>query len=680
MFDLTFDIFKDCIKEIENILNNQGKNENNNNLYKLFAISYIKIYLNKLVYYIYNKKQHIGSIKDITKEIIGTDINNLFRKVLKIYIFKLFYNIMNKDLNALKDYNYSNSEIDFTDIILENLEIITEQKSHTDEKYKNYPLLKYFTYTEYNTRDNFKKELGEDYMKKYPILYKYLSEENGDVKKMEYFANFNDFCNYMIDYYSFNISRENAKEKNIENESIFNEASFKKRFDNFITSWDKIKSKCTKYKHHHDMGEKTLSKNDKLAYFLNDVNEEGNGMYIASAYQNFINWQNQFLQSIIDIGKDKKYLDFYIEELEKKIPIYEASSNQALSLNSCFLNSDYSDFDELINIYTKRNIYNKDGTIDYLKYNKFIYDISSIEEELAKLILTGKCLFESDNLKLVKYWGEGFNGKSDILDKFYKKYKQIDLNKKEKENIVSFIKENKREDYKPLFGGLQLLIFYLTNNNAKVDDKILNIITNAPEYVKLDKMGTNFFNGKGKDLKIQQIMHVFFFFEHLCFNELCKNLNNKYKEQIPEDIKKIIDEKLLNNNKKDENDKNEKNDQNVQKDNNENNINDKIKIKELGAAVRRFISRYLVGSRADTGFPKTLLLPNLNKIELWEEKFGKNDNLEEELSNKLEDLKITVGQSFEFYEKIKEEDEKEVLSYLEDDDVKPKPKPKKRII
>ena len=421
------------------------------------------------------------------------------------------------------------------------------------------------------------------------------------------------------------------------------------------------------------MGEKTLSKSDKLAYFLNDTNEEGNGMYIASAYQNFINWQNQFLQSIIDIGKDKKYLDFYIEELEKKMPIYEASSNQALSLNSCFLNSDYSDFDELINIYTKRNIYNKDGTIDYLKYNTFIYDISSIEEELAKLILTGKCLFESDNLKLVKYWGEGFNGKSDILDKFYKKYKQIDLNDKEKEQIISFIRENKRDDYKPLFGGLQLLIFYLTNNNAKVDDTILNIISNAPEYLRIDEMGRKFFNDKGKDLKIEQIMHVFFFFEHLCFTELRKNLNHQYKEQIPEDIKKIIDEKLLNNNKKDENDKNENNDQNVQKDNNEkndnDNDNDKIKIKELGAAVRRFISRYLVGSRADTG-PNSLLLPNLNKIELWEEKFGKNDNLEEELSNKLEDLKITVGQSNEFYEKIKEEDEKEVLSYLEDDEEK----------
>ena len=157
-------------------------------------------------------------------------------------------------------------------------------------------------------------------------------------------------------------------------------------------------------------------------------------MYIAAAYQNFINWQNEFLQYIIDKGKNKKNLDFYIDELNKQVPVYEANSNQILSLN-CFSSSIYEDFDELINTFSKRNIYNN-GTINYSEYNTFKYDLSSIEEELAKLLLAGKCLFEKENLKLVKYLGEDFNGKSDILDSFYKKYTQIELNKEEKENIV----------------------------------------------------------------------------------------------------------------------------------------------------------------------------------------------------------------------------------------------------
>ena len=127
-------------------------------------------------------------------------------------------------------------------------------------------------------------------MKEFPILYKYLSEENDDAKKMECFVNINDFSNYMIDYYSFNISRKDAKNNNLESESIFIDAQFKKKYESFITSWDKIKSKCTKYKHHPVMEEKSFTKSDKLAYFLNDTNEVGYGMYIASAYQNFINW------------------------------------------------------------------------------------------------------------------------------------------------------------------------------------------------------------------------------------------------------------------------------------------------------------------------------------------------------------------------------------------------------
>ena len=45
---------------------------------------------------------------------------------------------------------------------------------------------------------------------------------------------------------------------------------------------------------------KGFSKEDKLINFLNDANELYNGMYLASACQNFIEWQNTFLQPIVD--------------------------------------------------------------------------------------------------------------------------------------------------------------------------------------------------------------------------------------------------------------------------------------------------------------------------------------------------------------------------------------------
>jgi hypothetical protein len=646
IFDTPLKIFKECVDELDKIINN---NDQEKNLYKLFAISYIKIYLQKFVTFNYEKNAYIGDIKDIITAILGTSTNNIFRKVLKIYIFKVYYNLMKKDWNEIYNYNFPYYGIEFVDIIAEGnedsyivKEIINENVNPTDERFKKFPFLKYFIYTKYKTREIFIKELREDYKNEYPLLYKYLSEEKGDVKKMDCLSNVNEFSNYMIDSYSFNISREEAKNKIIETENIFTNSGLKRKYDSFITSWNKIKSKCIKFKYHPVMNEKTLNQSDKLAYFLNDTNEVDFGMYIAAAYQNFINWQNEFLQYIIDNGKNKKNLVFYIDELKKQVPVYEANSNQILSFN-CFSSSIYEDFDELINTFSKRNIYNN-GTINYSEYNTFKYDISSIEEELAKLLLAGKCLFEKENLKLVKYLGEDFNGKSDILDRFYKKYSQIELEKEEKEKIVSILKNENNNNLKQFLGGIELIIFYLSNNIDKEERAISDILNNPPDYLMIEDTCFRFFNDEnGKIFNIKQLISIFYFSEHLYFKESYKKLQDMYKEEIPEEIIEKIE--LI---KKEEN-----------------NI---IPIKELAAAVRRFISRYLLDKRQKEIDPTKMLLPYLCKTELWDQKIGKIENLEELIANRLEKLKITVGQSYNLYEKIKEKDEEEISTYLEEDE------------
>ena len=90
--------------------------------------------------------------------------------------------------------------------------------------------------------------------------------------------------------------------------------------------------------------------------------------------------------------------------------------------------------------------------------------------------------------------------------------------------------------------------------------------------------------------------------------------------------------------------------------------NDIFTIKELGAAVRRFISRYLIGKKQNDDInEKSLLVPALKRPELWGEKISKIGNLEELIFNLLGDFNLTVGQIFNFYEIIKDEDEKEIL-------------------
>ena len=651
VFNSSLEIFKECVDYLDSLINNFGQNDEkkNYNLYKLYAISYIKIYISKLAHFVYEKEQYIPNIKEII-DIIKGGADNKFRTVLKIYVFKLFYHLTGKNLdNMIATYNLPYKGFDFVDILLnkENdnkyiREIICEENSPTIELYKDFPLLKYFTYAEYRKGRDFIKELGpeEKYKNEYPLLFKYLKEienieNNSNVNKLEYLHNFNEFSNYMIEYYSFKISREEAKEKTLNQEPIFSEQGFKTKFNAFLNAWNKIKSKAVKYKEYPKMDEKNLNEDSELIYFLNDENEQGFGMYLAAAYENFIKWQNEFLEYIINHVTNKDYFNCYLENMKKTIPIQDACSNQIINLNNCF-EGVYDDFEDLLNIYSKRKIFNKDGTINFSNYNLFEYDITSIEEELAYLILPGKCLFEKDINYFVTFWGEGFNGgKSNILQTFCKKHKQTDLVDKEKNTIVEYFRneENKRE-FKPFFISIQLIIFYLINNEVNKGATISYIIDKAPEYLKIDESVSDFFNYNEdiKKLEVSKILSIFSFFEHLCYNDLCETLQNDYKMNIDDELTEKIKEKLLKGN--------------------ENNGN--ITIKDLAVAVRRFISRYLVGRKQKTDIePKSMLLPQLKRVDLWNEEIWNCKNLDNLISNLIGEFKLTVGQSYNFYEIIK---------------------------
>ena len=249
----------------------------------------------------------------------------------------------------------------------------------------------------------------------------------------------------MVDYYSFKISRDDAKKKVLSSEPIFNEQGFKNKFDNFIIAWDAIKNDAIKYKSRDEMKPKNLSQNDNLIYFLNDDGEIGNGMYLAAACQNFITWQNTFLQPIIDSVAQNGILHYFSKNMQKKIPVQNAKNHQTLLLEDCFNNSIYYNFEDLISTYSRRDIFKEDKTINYLNYNSFIYDFASIEEELGRLLLPGKCLFDNeDNLNFVTYWSEGYRGqKLSTLIFFYDKYPQKNLNDEEKLIRVS--------DFPPLY-------------------------------------------------------------------------------------------------------------------------------------------------------------------------------------------------------------------------------------
>jgi hypothetical protein len=292
-------------------------------------------------------------------------------------------------------------------------------------------MFNYFILTKYKTEEDLVKRMNNK--EKYPLLNQLLSGDQV-FKKLVNLPAFNEFTNYMVDIYSFKISREDSKTKKLSNMDIINQPEFKNKFRNFLKAWDEIKSEAKKYKCRPDMPVKNLTIDDNLICFLNDNGELYNGMYLASACQYFIEWQNNFLVYTFNESKSNEILHNYLNKIYEKISVQKAKNYQILLIDEKFKKSKYVNLNDIIYSFSERKIFNEDGTINYANYNNFEYDYASIEEELCKIVLPGVCLFEGeDNLNFIKFLGEIFIGeKSAILIDFINKYPQNDLDDKEK--------------------------------------------------------------------------------------------------------------------------------------------------------------------------------------------------------------------------------------------------------
>ena len=210
----------------------------------------------------------ISNCKMIENE---NDLNTFLKEVEKIVESNIEQYPSNYDkyLKMSKKYNLINEK----DIKM----IINESFPPTEDIYPHaeYPFLKYFMYTKYNSNFESALEKEEDFSEKYPLLKSYLYGPK-EHKMMEFLPDFNKFTNSMVEKYSYHITREEAKKIKLKDTEGFNETNF----NNFKKSWDKIYKYATKYKCRDEMVPKKLSSDDELIYFLNDDNELGNGMCI----------------------------------------------------------------------------------------------------------------------------------------------------------------------------------------------------------------------------------------------------------------------------------------------------------------------------------------------------------------------------------------------------------------
>ena len=639
-----FALFKEYLQVIED--KNYEKYYNNycnENLIKIYVLCFIKIYINRFVNIFCDKKsalkgKEIDIIDEISRE---SSISN----TIKLYFIILLYNKTNS-LDLLKDdkllesiEKYSNAlkddkgENNFNDILKKTL-IPKEDK---------YLFNEFFTYIKYPSLGDFSSKFlsSEDNKGKYPLLNEYIKDDIG-TKNLKYLSKYNDFINLMINYYSGKISRNDANngERSLNLEEIYkNNENFRDKFKEFKNIWNNNLSKYLK-----DDNDKNIDKNkfldklegnERLAYFLNDNDDKGYGIFIAKGYKKFIEWQNSFLNPLIKAYKTKKnnLLSSYISQIEKLVNVQNANNLQIIQIEKCFENSYYINFDELISLYFERNI--KD-------LNSFNYNFEKIEEELGKCILPNKCLFDEKNIRYICYQNEGFrNINYDYLIKFGDKYGEKELTEENRKKIFIY-SEKEYNNFDILYDSFILLVNYLNNNfSEKKDTKIIDFIDKAKKkYINFSNQFINYFKEDGKDIIIEKLLNSFLYMEHICYDHLKDNIDIKFKSTLDkgqkEEIKNFFDLKH--------------NDEIITK-------------KEISSAVRRFIIRYLLNDNKKENIdPNSKLYMCLERKYLW------SNRIFTKIKNNFNDLikqylggfsfSLEVRHSLEFYNIIGDEEKK----------------------
>ena len=513
-------------------------------------------------------------------------------------------------------------------------------------KEEKYLFNEYFSYIEYPSFNNFESKYlsSNENKEKYPLLgqyIKYIKLDESGPKNLKYLNDYKDFVNSMINLYSGRITRNEAskEERSLNIEEIYKDETFINKFEKFKSIWNQHLSKELKENKNNksDKFLDTFNGNERLAYFLNDDDEKGYGIFLANILHKFIEWQNSFLKPIIKIYKSKKnnILNCYISKMEKTVNVQNINNLQILQIEKCFENTFYINFDELLSIYFERKSDN---------LNDFEYNFEKIEQEVGKSLLPNKCLINEKNMEYIIYQNEGFRFINyDLLIIFGKKYGQKELNEEERKKI--FIYSNKEyNNFDILFESFILFVNHLNNNYVKKDKKIIDYISEAKKkYFNFPEQFTNYFNVEGKDIVIEKLLNSVLYMELICFGHLKNKIDNQFKVSLNKGQKEEIINYFVKKH----------NDQILTK-------------KEISSAIRRFITRYLLNNNKNENIdPNQNLYLSLERKFLWSnEIFLKiEDNFNDLIKRYIGNFSfpLEVKHSFEFYNIIGEEEDNFIL-------------------
>ena len=587
------------------------------------------------------------SLKEVGVDNIKIFINLIYRDLIDIIINSSDMSTKEKRNDFEQQVNYIISEkikeykiaskkysSDIEKIYANNLEkeyLILESNNKIDSIENEFPYYYEFLSIPLVNLQKIKTKLEsiENAEKKYTVLYQYLTFDHKNIKYLESFSKINNFVNYTISHYSNLISREDATKLTIGEELKKNNIP-RKLFEDFLNGYNKYKlyEIADKYEC-HNLDEKVkpreLNESDKLCCFLIDNGVQGDGMKLAALYQKYCHIQNSFLNNVIsNMDKNNKKLEYIIEEISEEINPQRANQYNIVSFD---ISKENYSLLEMLLFHSYKDSFDSDYKYDFSKRDRINYNLEEIEEQLEGLLLPGKKRLNNE-IEFVTYQFEGFKQNSKLILSFLEKYPQVKLNDQEKQILYKFRSSQYSTDViiKILF-SMQLMINFYTEKEFEKDMKISETFKDFPNYCKIhEETKTLFLNNQ---FKLRHIISVYEYFELLCFSEFKKNIDPHYKSEQginKEKIEKI--EKYFNDG------------------------NAFINKVFLATAIRRFISRYLVGLREDmqTNCTNPLFSYLEIKEDCWDFELTRNKNL---FTSSIEEFKksdISVNEGLKLYE------------------------------
>ena len=312
--------------------------------------------------------------------------------------------------------------------------------------------------------------------------------------------------------------------------------------------------------------------------------------------------------------------------MSKEIYAQNATSAEIINLNLDNDNFLYNSFEDILYSFSFRNCISNDNKINYNNYKQIIYNIDLIEEELGKIILSGKKLFKQEQI-FITYGYEGYRGgKSSVLNDYCEKYPQRELTKEEKKILIDYVHE--KHNFNQFMFSLQMLIFFLQKENYSNKSSINEIINSIPFYVSLSNEMKTFFL-KNKSFTLEILIEIYEYVEHLCFEQILDNVNVEFKVEIEKEKIEKINQFF-----------NKKNDKRL------------ITKNILAKAVRKFISRFLSGKRNENEVKENenILFFLQYKPDLWPKDFTEKKEFDNEIEEMMENFSVEVKQACKFYD------------------------------